>query len=127
MRERVIKNDYCENEKSAPLLALRWTSMGYKGRLKNAVTEFIESTNEEEEENEKEEEGVKQSQPDSDGYNADIGEYVIEEEEKTEKEEEGVKEVNEEMEDIVETTVLLTSNDQHIDENFDSEFLEMDD
>jgi hypothetical protein len=35
--------------------------------------------------------------------------------------------VNEEMEDVVETTVLLTSNDQHIVENSDSEFLEMDD
>jgi hypothetical protein len=109
------------------LLAPRWTSAGYKGRLKNAVTEFIESINEEEEGNEKEEEGVKQSQPDSDRYDADIGEHVIEEEEKNEKEEEGVKEVNEEMEDVVETTVLLTSNDQHIVENSDSEFLEMDD
>jgi hypothetical protein len=34
--------------------------------------------------------------------------------------------VNEEMEDIVKTTVLLTSNDQHIDENSDSKFLKMD-
>src|SRR5271154_2923248 len=100
MRERVIKNDYCENEKSAPLLALRWTSTDYKGRLKNAVTEFIESINKEEEENEKEEEGVKQSQPDSNGYDADIREHVIKEKEKNEKEEEGIKEVNEEIEDV---------------------------
>ena len=58
-----------------------------------------------------------------------IGTILIleEKEEKNKKEEEEIKEVNEEMEDIVETTVLLTSNDQHIDENSDSEFLEIDD
>jgi len=28
---------------------------------------------------------VKQSQPDSDGYDADIGEYIIEDEEKTKR------------------------------------------
>ena len=87
IRERVAKeNDYC-NENSTPLLAPRWTRAGYEGRLKNAAIE---------------------SNPDDDGYNADVGEMNAEEEKEVE----------------VEETVLLTSNDQ---EDSDDEHLEMDD
>jgi hypothetical protein len=81
------------------LLAPRWTRKGYKGRLKDAVLN-LHSDNE---------------------YDADIGERNEEEE----KNENGEK--NEVLEEVVEETVLMTSNDQHIDENSDDEYLEMDD
>lgn len=81
------------------MLAPRWMCKGYKGRLKDAVLN-LHLDNE---------------------YDADIGEHNEEEE----KNENGEK--NEVLEEVVEEIVLMTSNDQHIDENSDDEYLEMDD
>ena len=39
IRERVIGNNFSNNETTAPLLAPRWTCAGYEGRLKDAISE----------------------------------------------------------------------------------------
>lgn len=114
MRKRIVRDDdYCKNEKLAPLLAPRWTRTGYKGRLKDAVIESIES------------------QSENNGYDADTGEKMDEEKEDNEKDEEGKDEegVEKAGEETVEEeeTVLLSSEDQHIDWSSDDEHLEMDD
>jgi hypothetical protein len=83
LRERIMGNNVCNNELTAPLLALNWTRSGYKGKLETAVTRVCNDY-----------------QPDqhqqhddlmnNDGYDADVGEG------------------EEEMEEIV----LLTSTGQ---------------
>ena len=147
-RERVIGNNFSNNETTAPLLAPRWTCAGYEGRLKDAISEacsnqsdnqhrqldqlyshddLMELTEREkayndgydgEEEEEEEEEEDEDEEEEED-----------EDEEEEEKVEEEEKEVEEEVDDEkeVEETVLLTSNDRFFDQNSDDDYLEMDD
>ena len=106
IRERVIKSkNYCGSERSAPLLAPRWTRAGYKGHLKNAVIEAC------------------------DEYYSDVGEQMDEKEEEEEKKDDEKKEEEEKEEDeeVVEETVLQTSTDQQIDQDSDDDHLEIDD
>jgi hypothetical protein len=115
LRERIMGNNVCNNEPTAPLLAPNWTRSGYKGKLETAVTRVCNDY-----------------QPDqhqqhddlmnNDGYDADVGEG------------------EEEMEEVV----LLTSTGQSSNQSSnqpsdqssnqpsggqlsDDEYLEMDD
>jgi len=91
------------NDDAAPLLAPHWTRAGYNGRLKDAVEKACR-------------EGVEEEGGEEEGGEKEGGE-------EEEGEEKG-KEVEDIENEMVEETVLLTSNDQQIssDDN-----LEMDD
>ena len=131
--ERVMGNNFSNNETTAPLLAPRWTCAGYEGRLKDAI---IEACNDYQPDNQHQQldqpdnqhqqldqlyshddlmELTERERAYNDGYDG--------EEEEEEEEEEDEDEEDEEDEE----TVLLTSNDRFFDQNSDDEDLEMDD
>jgi len=120
IRERVMGNNFSNNETTAPLLAPRWTCAGYEGRLKDAI---IEACNDYQPDNQHQQ----PDQPDNQHQQLDqLYSYddLIEltekesayndgydgEEEEEEKEEEDENEKDKEDEED-EKTVLLTSND----------------
>ena len=146
IRERVMGNNFSNNETTAPLLAPRWTCAGYEGRLKDAIIEACndyQPDNQHQQLDQPDNQHQQLDQPDNqhqqldqlyshddlmeltereraynDGYDG--------EEEEEEEEEEDEDEENEEDEED-EETVLLTSNDRFFDQNSDDEDLEMDD
>lgn len=99
------------NETKAPLLAPRWTRVGYSGKLKDAV---IDACNE----HRSDEHQSDEHQPDNQHQHS--MELAETDNDKHEEEEGGKEEV--------EVTVLLTSNDRVFDQiSDDDEYLEMDD
>jgi len=99
------------NETKAPLLAPRWTRVGYSGKLKDAVINACQSDEHRSDEYQSEE-----HQPDNQHQQHSM--ELLETDNDKHEEEEGEKEE-------VEVTVLLTSNDRQISD--DDKYLEMDD
>ena len=125
IRERVMGNNFSNNETTAPLLAPRWTCAGYEGRLKDAISEACSNQSDNQHRqldqlysHDDLMELTERERAYNDGYDG-------EEEEEEEEEEDENEEDEEDEED--EETVLLTSNDRFFDQNSDDEYLEMDD
>ena len=130
--ERVIGNNFSNNETTASLLASRWTCAGYKGRLKDVIIEVCnDNQHQQPDQPDNQHQQLDQLYSHDDlmeltererAYN---DEYDGKEEEKEEEEEDEDEENEENEED--EKMVLLTSNDRFFDQNSDNEYFEMDD
>ena len=99
------------NKMKVPLLAPRWTRVGYSAKLKDAVINACQSDEHRSDEYQSEEHQ-------SDNQHQQHSMELLETDNDKHEEEEGKKEE-------VEVTVLLTSNDHQISD--DDEYLEMDD
>ena len=133
IRERVMGNNFSNNETTAPLLAPRWTCAGYEGRLKDAIIEACNDYQPDNQHQQLDQPDNQHQQLDQLYSHDDLMEltererayndgYDGEEEEEEEEEEDEDEEDEEDKE-----TVLLTSNDRFFDQNSDDEYLKMDD